>query len=263
MKAGSEDISIKDLNIIDEKTRKYFLAGYFVRIFTGIMPFLDSIGYLVTGIAWIKVKIRGRKLRIYLITGMVLAILFMISLYVNYYQLASWQQTLSPLGVTSGEARLSDLVDMAKATVDSLRDNLILSYNIVVGIVIAIEALALRYLSRGIGFGLSRILWIIFVLLAIVQIIISPISLLVAGNIEGYIDKINQVIAENGDKVLTAEEYTHYMMEFAFTTLPITIASIPLFVLKLLAYIWAVLGFRKIGKELATRRKLMETLKST
>ncbi len=240
----------KNIALLKElrKARKMFLIGYILRIIPAF--FIDSIGYILTSISWIKSYSRINK-KVFLITGILLIITTAIYSYAQVMELARATAMVSPqISIGSGEnytKALMNIRDIMYSTAEALSSTRTIVLNIVLGLTLFVEALSFRELYRiNKEIFRARVL-ILLLLLSIIVFVSIPVSLYTSGELYEYGRYVDEKIREGE---VSLEELQAISFGFVGAFMPLYIVNGVNFIIRLLTYIFAALAFRDLDKYL-------------
>ncbi len=244
---GNEDKKIALLKEL-RKAKEIFLIGYILRIIP--VFFIDSIGYILTSISWIRSYTKINK-KIFLITGILLIITTAMYSYTQVIELARTTTMISPQISVGGEVNytkaLISIRNVVYSSAEALSSIRTIVLNIVFGLTLFVEALSFRELYKiNEEIFKARVL-VLLILLSIVVFISIPISLYIVGELYDYGNYINEKILE--EKV-SLEELQRISFGFVGIFMPLYIVNGVNFVIRLLAYIFAALAFRDLDRYL-------------
>ena len=235
-----------------ESVRKPFIIGYILRI----IPLVDIAGYIMTGILWIKTT-QLTKEKLFIATAIMLLLTSVLSIYQQFIQFSEIMPTLTyERRNLTQQQYIGELINLTDYSVRIYRLDYPLM-NAFLTVTLVLETMAFLILYRRCSEVFKIRVPILFLILAIIVAVSIPVAFQVAAGLETF--KKEKLEPYLHGKLLTREEITNIMLEYAFIQAPLSMIGILVFILKIVAYVIAVLAFRDVDKYLRELRVMYET----
>ena len=233
--------------------RKPFLISYVLRI---IPVFIDIVGYILSGILWIKAFIHVKE-RVFIVAGALILAAGLLYGYQQVSQLFEVFPALSPsMGNVTQEQYIGSLINATEYSIHTYRSPLNLSVNGLLGVGLFFEAIAFIILYRRSSEVFKLRTPIMLIILGLLVLTIIPVSLQTASGLEEFVKELEEYTT--GGKVLTQDEINQLLLRYLSILMPLSMIGFLILIVRIITYIFAALAFKDLGKYLK-QLKIMYT----
>lgn len=230
-------------------TRKLFLAGYILRI----IPVLNTVGAVVTTIAWYKAN-EWRKHTYYVVAMLGSLMVFASLLLGVYHGLGSTivyqeKQTTSDMTLEQLKSEFLRSIDAMQASLTSLNRVIV---SVIGGIGLLLEALGFYRISRDTENNIPSYIAYLAVFIAVTHIVSGPISYVSASRLESLREFV--VNARTKEELLL-----EYMLRLVTAIAPSMITGVLESILVLVTYILVAYKFYKLSEAILAQKIVEET----
>lgn len=254
----SESVEKTSIKEFDPGSRKLLFYGYIVRVIGDLISYVAGIGYILTGLGWLKCYTRVIRRNVFIPAGIIGFLAGIIALYNAYTGLTTYTMITGEL--VQNNMTLSHFRDIVKFTADSFTSFNTIVNHVVLGFLFIIDGLAILYLMKEYKKAFNAFTWILLLIAGLSFFGTVALAPHVSDSLTGLASRIDLYISEYGDQPIS-HETAHFVLEYTSIIMPIASLQIIGVIMRIIGHILAILGFNRIPKIIEKMKMLSETLK--